>query len=294
VAVICAEDAELETINKGIEEGIIRTAYFVGAKACLPAKLLVYPRHYQFIELDEQNTLYHAQAAEKGIELVRNGQCQLLMKGLINTVDFIRAAIHKDTGITGGKRLSLISIAELPNLRRPIFLTDPGINPSLITDNDIQSAFDIINNAIDAAQALGVVHPKVALLEANEKPSPKLPATLQEQQLSTLEWEGATVFGPLSYDLALYEESAKKKGLTDNPVAGQADILVVPYISAGNFLYKAWVMTMNAEVATVVMGAKAPIILTSRSDSPSTKFLTLCASTVLSQQLGMSRNPRML
>jgi phosphate butyryltransferase len=284
IAVICPERAELETINKGIEEGIIRKAFLIGAKAFLPLDLLIYHKYYEIVELNADTKNYHQLAAGKGTELIRNRECQLLMKGLINTVDFIKAVLNKETGITISRRLSLISICELPNIQRPVLLTDPGINPALVVDNDLQSAVDIIKNAIETAQALGVVKPKVALLEANEKPSQNLPATLHEQELTALEWEGATVFGPLSYDLALYEESARKKGLTGNPVAGKADILVVPYVSAGNFLYKAWVMTMNAEVASVVVGAQVPLILTSRSDSPATKFLTLCASTVLSSQ----------
>lgn len=285
IAVICPEDAELETINRGIEEGIIRQAYLIGDKKLLPANLLVYKQSYQFIEIDPQVENYSQLAAAMGTELVRNKECQLLMKGLVNTADFMKAVLHKETGITTDRRLSLISICELPNISRPILLTDPAINPALVTDNDIRTAIDIISNAIDTARLLGIAHPKVALLEANEKPSEKLPATLYEQELTSRSWEGATVFGPLSYDLALYEESAQKKGLSANPVAGKADILVVPYISAGNFLYKAWVMSMNAEVASVVAGAQVPLIITSRSDSPATKFMTLCASTVLSQQM---------
>ena len=97
-----------------------------------------------------------------------------------------------------------------------------------------------------------------------------------------MKWEDAEVYGPLSYDLALYEESAQHKGITDNPVAGKADILIVPHISGGNFLYKAWAMTMSADVANVVLGAKVPLIITSRSDNDLTKFLTLCASAVYS------------
>lgn len=93
------------------------------------------------------------------------------------------------------------------------------------------------------------------------------------------------MYGPLSYDLALYEESVKHKGLTDLPVAGRADIIIVPHLAGGNFLYKAWAMTMSADVANVVLGAKVPVIITSRSDSDMTKFLTICASAVYSKYL---------
>jgi phosphate butyryltransferase len=116
-------------------------------------------------------------------------------------------------------------------------------------------------------------------------PSSKIPTTLYEKEISEMEWKEAEVYGPLSYDLALYEESVVKKGIKDNPVAGKADILVVPHIEGGNFLYKAWVMTLGAEVANIVLGAQVPIILTSRSDSDITKFLTICSSAIYSNYL---------
>jgi phosphate butyryltransferase len=115
--------------------------------------------------------------------------------------------------------------------------------------------------------------------------SAKVPTTLLEQDLAGREWEHADVYGPLSFDLALYPEAVEKKGLGDNAVAGRANILVVPHIAGGNFLYKTWVFTMGAEVANVVLGATVPIILTSRSDSDVTKFLTICASAIYSQYL---------
>jgi phosphate butyryltransferase len=168
---------------------------------------------------------------------------------------------------------------------RLIFLTDPAINPELFPHDEVAAGVDIIDNAVDVARGLGVDRPKVALLEANEVPSSKIPTTLLEKTLSEREWPFADVCGPLSYDLALYPDAVAKKGLTCNKVAGRADILVVPYISGGNFLYKSWVLTMGAEVANVVLGARAPIILTSRSDSDLTKFLTICASALYSQFL---------
>jgi phosphate butyryltransferase len=163
-----------------------------------------------------------------------------------------------------------------------VFLTDPGINPALTVKNDVETSKDIILNAIDVAKSMGVSKPKIAILDANEKPSDKIPSSVYAKQLSEMEWKDAIVYGPLSYDLALYEESAKHKGITDNPVAGQADILIVPHISGGNFLYKSWSMTMGADVANIVLGAQVPLIITSRSDSDMTKFLTLCASAVYS------------
>ena len=283
VAVVCPGISEIEAINTGIEEGVIKTAYLVGAAALPDGQLLRFPQQCQSIPLSASGENYFSEASETAIALVRSGKCHMLMKGQINTALFVKAVLHEKNALTKGRRLSMVSIFELPDIDRPIFLTDPGINPALFAENDLAASIDIIGNAIEAARALGVARPKVALLEANELPSAKIPATLSERELSERNWEDADVFGPLSYDLALYKEAAAEKGMSDNAVAGNADILVVPYISGGNFLYKAWAMTMNAEVANLVLGASVPLIMNSRSDTDKTKFLTICASTVYSQ-----------
>ncbi|MBN1411344.1 MAG: cupin domain-containing protein [Spirochaetales bacterium] len=289
MAVICPEKGEMEAVNKAIEEGVIKKAYLIGNITDLADAVLPFKRNYEFVPVNETESRYLEKAMEAGTDLIKSNKCHMIMKGLINTAFFMKGVLNRQKGIACGRRLSLISIFELPGINRLIFLTDPAINPALLVDNDINSSLDIINNAIDAARAFGVVHPRVALLEANENPSDKLPASMTEKQLAGLTWNDATVFGPLSYDLALYEESAQKKGLSGHPVAGKADILVVPYISAGNFLYKAWVMTMNAEVASIVAGAAAPLIITSRSDSMATKFLTICACAVYGEYLKIHR-----
>ncbi|MBN1984255.1 MAG: cupin domain-containing protein [Chitinivibrionales bacterium] len=285
IAVVCGHDTELEAINKAIEEGVIKTAYLVGDTTHLPQELLIHRKCYEFVHMPHDTPNYHSGAAATAVALVRDSTCQMLMKGQINTALFVKAILDKEVGITTGRRLSLVSIFELPKIDRLIFLTDPGINPGLFSDSNVQSSIDIVRNGIDVAKGLGVVRPKVALLEANEVPSDKIPSTVHEQELSKMQWDDADVYGPLSYDIALYEEASAKKGFSQNPVAGKADILVVPYISGGNFLYKAWAMTMNAEVASIVVGATAPVIITSRNDNDKTKFLTICASTVYSQYL---------
>lgn len=288
VVLVCPDAVSLAAVNKGIEEGIIERAYLVGSVARtrgLCANELLYPRRYVYVDVAASPADYEDEAARTGVAAIREGQGDMLMKGAINTANFIKAVLNRETGIGTGRRLSIVSIFELPGVERLVFLTDPGINPELFLNDDAASGVDIIDNAIDVARSLGVERPKVALLEANEVPSSKIPTTLLEQTLSERTWPLAEVSGPLSYDLALYPEAVAKKGLRGNPVAGQADILVVPSISGGNFLYKSWVFTMGAEVANVVLGARAPIILTSRSDSDLTKFLTICASALYSHFL---------
>jgi phosphate butyryltransferase len=287
IALVCPDSTSISAVNHAIDEKIIESAYLIGnldkiKELC--GEDLKYTTKYTFIEV-EINDQYEINSAKKAVELIKNKQADMLMKGKINTANFVKAVLDKKEGISSGRRLSLVSIFEIPDVNRLIMLTDPGINPELFAENDVDTAIDIVKNAIDVAKSLGVNRPKVALLDANEVPSSKIPTTIHEKTLSEMEWESADVYGPLSYDLALYEEAVKKKGITNNKVAGKADILVVPHISGGNFLYKTWVMTLGAEVANIVLGAKAPIILTSRSDSDITKFLTICASSIYGSYL---------
>jgi len=285
VVVIMPNSTAIEAVNRALEEKVVKYVYFVGDSSSYPMELLKYPEYYKFVEVDPSEENFDKAAADKAIEIIHSGEGHMLMKGKINTAVFMKAVLNKETGIGTGRRLSLVSIFELPEVDRLVFLTDPGINPALTVANDVSASKDIILNAIDVAQSMGVDKPNVALLDANEKPSEKIPSSIYAKQLSEMVWENATVYGPLSYDLALYEEAVKHKGMTDLPVAGKADILIVPHIAGGNFLYKAWAMTMGSDVANVVLGARVPVILTSRSDSDMTKFLTLCASAVYSQHV---------
>ena len=286
LVLVSPDNTSLSAVNKAIEEGIISKAYLVGSKNKIESycfETLIHKKRYAFEYVEDSKEDYEADCASRGVEVLKQYSADMIMKGKINSSPFTKAILNKEKGLGTGRRLSLVSILEIPGLNRLIFLTDPGINPELFPGNDIKASIDIIKNAIDVAKSLGVVRPKVALLDANEMPSSKIPTTINEHKLSQMEWEDADVYGPLSYDLALYEEAVKKKGIKNNPVAGRADILVVPHIEGGNFLYKAWVMTMGAEVANIVLGAKVPIIFTSRSDSDIVKFLTICSSALYSE-----------
>ena len=287
ISLVCPDDSSVSAVNKGIEEGIVDRVFLVGnmEKTREYSKnTLNYHQNYEVVDIPIAED-YEKACAQKGVELIRNGQAHLLMKGKINTQNFMKAILNKSSGLNTGRRLSLVSIFELPSVDRLIFLTDPAINPSLFMDENVESAFDIIKNAVEAAKSFGISRPKVALLDANEVPSSKIPTSMLEKQLSLMKFTDADIYGPLSYDLALYKDSVEKKGIKNNVVAGNADILVVPHIEGGNFLYKAWVMTMGVEVANLVLGAKCPVILTSRSDGEMTKFLTICASSIYGDYL---------
>jgi phosphate butyryltransferase len=273
----------MDAVNMAVEEGIVHTAWLFGDLRSLPESCRRYPDSYRQTDLGAASSSLEKEAAREAVASVARGDCQMLMKGRINTAVFVKAMLNKRSGIGTGRRLSLVSIFELPDLDRLIFLTDPGINPELFPGDDAKASVDIVSNAIGVARSMGIACPRVALLEANEVPSRSIPTTLYESKLSHMTWENAVVDGPVSYDLALYEEAAKKKGVKPSPVIGKADILVVPHISGGNFLYKAWTKTMAAEVANVVIGASVPVILTSRSDGDMVKFLSMCACVLYSQ-----------
>ncbi len=290
VAVVCPDRTTLEAIRLGVEEGVIATAYLFGNSEQL-AEAQLRSDSYRIAPRAKDGEDTEEAACFAALAAIRGGECQMLMKGKINTATFAKAILDRKRGIGTDRRLSLVSIFELPDVDRLIFLTDAGINPELRPDNDLEASLDIVQNAIDVAHSFGVVVPKVALMDANEVPSASIPSTLYEQQLAGMDWKDAVVYGPISYDLALYEEAAERKKVARTPVTGQADVLVVPYIVAGNVLYKAWTMTMAAEVANVVAGAQAPVILTSRSDSNLVKFLSLCACVVYGQYLQQG-NPR--
>ncbi len=157
-------------------------------------------------------------AHAKGVELIKDGKGQMIMKGKINTAVFLKAILDRTKGIGTGRRLSLVSLFELPKLDRLVFLTDPGINPVLTSGNDVETGRDIILNAVDVARGVGVPRPKVAILDANEVPSAKIPSTIYASRLTEMDWEDADVYGPLSYDLALYPESVEHKGISGNPL----------------------------------------------------------------------------
>jgi phosphate butyryltransferase len=288
IVIVGPDKTAISAVNIAIDENIVEKAYLVGNQDKIIERCgseLRHMDHYEMIHVDAQDDFFELEASQRGVALIREKKAHMIMKGKINTSSFIKAILDKNKGIGTGRRLSLVGIFEIPGIDRLIMLTDPGINPALFTNNDANSGIDIIRNAIDVCKSIGVARPKVALLDANEIPSASIPTTMHEKELSEKDWGDADVYGPLSYDLALYEEYVKKKGITGNPVAGKADVLVVPYIVSGNILYKSWVMTMGAEVANVVLGASAPVILTSRSDSEMAKFLTICTSSLYSSYL---------
>ncbi|ALJ38551.1 phosphate acetyltransferase [Azospirillum brasilense] len=218
-------------------------------------------------------------AAATAVELVRQGRAQLLMKGSLHTDELLREVARKDSGLRTERRISHVFIMDVPTYGKPLFITDAAVNiaPTL------EDKRDIIQNAIDLAQALGNPQPKVAILSAVETINPKIPSTVEAGALCKMadrgQITGGLLDGPLALDNAISPEAVRIKGIA-SPVAGQADILVVPDLEAGNMLAKNLTFLANADAAGIVLGARVPIVLTSRADSVMTRMAS-CAVAAL-------------
>jgi phosphotransacetylase len=205
-------------------------------------------------------------AAAKAVELVRKGEAELLMKGSLHTDELLGAVVARETGLRTGRRISHVFIMDVPTYHKILIVTDAAIN---ITPT-LEDKADICQNAIDLAVLLGVKQPKVAILAAVETVTSKMVATIDAAALCKMadrkQITGGLLDGPLAFDNAISKEAAKIKGITSE-VAGDPDILLVPDLESGNMLAKQLSFLANADSAGLVLGARVPIILTSRADS---------------------------
>jgi phosphate butyryltransferase len=212
--------------------------------------------------------------------LINQSKADLMMKGLVDTGLFMKGILDREKGLTTGRLLTHVAVFEIPDFDRLLLLTDAAIN---IAPTLLEKA-RIIQNAVDLAKSLGIENPKVACIAAMEKVNPeKMPATVDAACLSMMakrgQIKGAIVDGPFGLDNAVSEESARIKGVK-SPIAGKADILLCPDIETGNVIYKTLMEFARAKCGAIVLGAKTPIVLTSRADSHETKFMSIALGTV--------------
>lgn len=216
-------------------------------------------------------------AAYKAVELVNRGELDFIMKGKIQTADLLRAVVDKEKGLRTGNIMSHFVIIEVPNYHKLIVTTDGG----MVMYPTLEQKKQIINNAVNTLISMGYEKPKVAVLAAVEKVNPKMPETIDANELKKMNQNGeiknCIIEGPISYDLTMSKESAKIKGYT-SPVAGDADILIVPNITAGNILGKCLTFSAGAKMAGFIVGAKVPVVLTSRGSTSEEKYLSLVLS----------------
>ena len=229
---------------------------------------------YEIIDSPHSNA-----AAEAAVRIVREGKAELLMKGSLHTDELMSAVVARDTGLRTARRISHCFIMDVPALERVLIITDAAVNVFPTLEDKVH----IIQNAIDLAHALGKAQPKVAILSAMETVNPKVQSTIEAAALCKMadrgQITGGILDGPLALDNAVNLTAAKIKKI-ESPVAGQADILVAPDLEAGNMLAKSLSFLADADAAGIVLGARVPIILTSRADSVMTR-LASCAVAVL-------------
>jgi phosphate butyryltransferase len=281
IVVAAAEDENvLEAIKETIHLGLANAILVgdIGKIESISDKI-----HFDLKKVTIIDRKIPKKSAEIAVNLIRMHDADMLMKGMINTSELLKVILDKEKGLRTGKILSLTSVFELPTYHKLLILTDAGVN--LLPD--VEEKIQILENAVQVCHVLGIQSPKVAILCAVEKVNPAMKATMDAAILSKMadrgQLKGMLIDGPLSMDVAISLEAAKKKGIS-SPVAGDPDLLLVPNIEAGNILYKSLVYLGNARNAGVVLGAKVPIIMTSRADSAEAKLNSIALGLLISDQ----------
>ncbi|WP_346896754.1 phosphate butyryltransferase [Clostridium sp. UBA7503] len=254
-----------DAILVGDKEEIIKIAETIGMNI----------DEYEIIDEKDVN-----KASIETVKLVSSGRADMMMKGLVDTATFLRAVLNKEVGLRTGKQMSHIAIFEVPGYDRLLFVTDAAFNMY----PELKEKIDIIKNAVQVAHALENNIPKVAPICAVEVVNPSMPATLDAANLSKMnergQIKGCIIDGPLALDNALSKEAAAHKKIS-GPVAGEADILLMANIEAGNAVYKCLTYTTESKNGGLLMGAAAPVIVTSRADSPETKMNSIALASLV-------------
>ena len=236
-------------------------------------------------ELDISNfevvdAAYSNDSASKAVDLVREGRAEALMKGSLHTDELMAAVVRRDTGLRTARRISHCFIMDVPGHDQPLIITDAAVNIA----PDLKAKVDIVQNAIDLAHALGSKEVRVAILSAMESVNPDVPSTLEAAALCKMadrgQITGGILDGPLALDNAISLEAAAIKKIA-SPVAGRANVLVVPDLEAGNMLAKSLSFLAGADAAGIVLGAKVPIILTSRADEEMARLASCAVAQLL-------------
>ena len=270
------DDSSLGAVIEAAEAGII-SPILTGPserirRVAAEAGLDIAP--YPMVEAPDSHT-----AAARAVELVRSGRAHVLMKGSLHTDELMSEVVRRESGLRTGRRVSHVFIMDVPTYHKPLLITDAAVNIAPTLDDKV----DIVQNAIDFARALGIERPKVAILSAVETVTTKIPSTIEAAALCKMADRGqirdGVLDGPLAFDNAISAEAARTKELT-SPVAGDADILLVPDLEAGNMLAKNLSFLSRADAAGIVLGARVPIILTSRADNRRTRMASCAVAAI--------------
>jgi phosphate butyryltransferase len=282
VAVACAQDTDVLNAVENARQNNIIDGILVGDQAKIEAIMAeenIDPANYEIVNMEDL-----AEASLKAVELVSTGKAHMVMKGLVDTSIILKAVLNKEVGLRTGSVLSHVAVFDVMNYPRLLLVTDAAMNIA----PDLNQKKQIIENSLQVAYGLDIDEPKVGVICAKEKVNPKMPATVDAGELVKMnesgELTGCLVGGPFALDNAVSEEAAKLKGI-NHPVAGKADILMCPNIESGNILYKTLGFLTNAQSAGVIVGAKAPIILTSRADSEEAKLNSIALGVLMAAKM---------
>lgn len=282
VAVACAQDTDVLKAVENARQNNIIDAILVGDQEKIESIMNeenIDKNHYEIIHIEDL-----AEASLKAVELVSTGKAHMVMKGLVDTSIILKAVLNKEVGLRTGSVLSHVAVFDVMNYPRLLLVTDAAMN----IEPDLEQKKQIIENSLQVAYGLDIDVPKVGVICAKEKVNPKMPATVDAGELVKMneagELTGCIVGGPFALDNAVSEEAARLKGI-NHPVAGKADILMCPNIESGNILYKTLGFLANAQSAGVIVGAKAPIILTSRADSEDAKLNSIALGVLMAAKM---------
>lgn len=282
ISVACAQDADVLSAVSQAKNAGVADAILVGDKEKIEeiaAKKNIDLAQFEIIDIKDLT-----EASRKAVELVSTGKAHMVMKGLVDTSIILKATLDAEIGLRTGNVLSHVAVFDVQGYDRLFFVTDAAMNIA----PDLNTKKQIIQNCVQVAHALDIEEPKVAVVCAKEKANPKMPDTMDAVALEEMNKNGeitdCIVGGPFALDNAVSLEAAKHKGI-DHPVAGNADILLAPDIEAGNILYKSMVFFANAKNAGIIVGAKAPVILTSRADSDEAKLYSIALGVLCAAKL---------
>jgi len=281
VVAVAQDQPVLEAIRDAKKNGIANAILVGDKKEIIAIAHNIGMNIEEFEIIDEKNVTKASLAA---VKIVSEGKADMLMKGLVDTATFLRAVLNKEVGLRTGKQMSHVAVFEIPGYDRLIFLTDAAFNMY----PELKEKIDIIKNSVEVAKACGVQLPKVAAVCAVEVVNPNMPATLDAAMLSKMnergQIKGCIIDGPLALDIAISKAAAKHKKV-EGPVAGKADILLMANIEAGNAMYKCLTYTTEAKSGALLVGTSAPVIVTSRADTPETKLNSIALAALVAETL---------
>ena len=279
IAVAASEDEPvLKSIMAAMKEEIV-TPILIGNKADIEKIALSIDFDLSDVQI-VHNDKGANESARIAVSMVKSGEADILMKGFVSTGALLKAVLDKENGLRKGKILSHVAFFESPHYHKLLCVTDVAMN----MDPDFDTKIHILNNAVEACHNIGIEVPKVAVVAAVEVVNPKMEATIHAAMMKTMsdrkQFTGCIVDGPLALDNAVNKEAAHHKGIVSE-VAGDCDVILVPNLEAGNMFYKALNFMGGATVAAVIMGATVPIVLTSRSDSGSSKMYSIALAAAM-------------